>query len=164
MKRKSLLFVVLSIILVISTIAYGYTQFAKKSIISAVLQHKVDLNNPPNSISTITVLEQELPNGKILKKGSRLIGTISKNEDGYTITFNTLQPPKGKKLQISAKANLSTNSAVADKGISAKIGDTFHKQTKSTVLGAIFHSTAGSRNTLAGSTITRGTRLQIEVD
>ena len=45
----------LALILLLGIFAYGYTQYLKKGIISAVLQYQIDLNNPPEQVYAISL-------------------------------------------------------------------------------------------------------------
>lgn len=141
---------------------YGYTQFFKKSFISAVLMHRVDLNNPPEAIFAITTDAQSLSDGKILPKGTKLIGKINAESNGYVIHFNSIQTSEGQTIQLLAKSSLNIKQVKQESGVSAKLGKTLHQQTKTNVLGAIFNNPQVGQND--NSTILqRGSYLKIEI-
>ena len=58
--------IALTLVLVLGAFAYGYTQYLKKGLISAVLQYQIDLNNPPEQVYAVSLSEQTLPDGKKL--------------------------------------------------------------------------------------------------
>lgn len=155
--------VILALIIVLGVFTYGYTQYLKKGTVSAVLQYQIDLNNPPEQIYAISISEQTLPDGKKLEKGARFIGKLSKEENGYIIYFNTVQNPEGKAKQIIAKSSLSSNVTGQAIGVSAKIGKTLYNQTKTNVLGAIFHNPQDSKE-FPSSVLPKGLSLKIEID
>lgn len=149
--------------LLITTFLYGYTQFLKKETVNAVLQHQVDLENPPESIFAITTSEQILAGGQKLLKGTRFIGKL-KNENGNLIIyFDQIQNLDGNKLNFSAKTTLSQNEADIAGGVSAKIGKTLQRQTKSNVLGAIF-THPNTNQSSAGTILHRGSSLKVVID
>lgn len=151
-----------SLILIIGTTLFAYSQFAKKGTLSAVLLHKVELTNPPEFIFAITTSNQTLPDGKAIPKGTRFIGKFSREESGTKIYFNELQTTDGKKLQILGKVLLNTPIDKKVGGVSAKVGRSLQQQTKSNVLGAIFNNPA--INQFTGSVLPRGSTLNIEID
>ncbi len=160
---KSKLGMMLALILTLGIFAYGYTQYLKKATVSAVLQYQIDLNNPPEQVYAISLLEQMLPDGKKLQKGTRFIGKLNKEDSGYVIYFNTTQNSEGKIQQVIAKSNLSSNISGQIGGISGKIGKTLYKQTKTNVLGAIFHNSQDSIE-LPGSVLPQGSPIKIQID
>ena len=153
----------LALILVFGVFAYGYTQYLKKGAVSAVLQYQIDLNNPPEQVYAISLSEQTLPDGKKLQKGTRFIGKINKEDTGYIIYFSTLQNPDGDTQQVIAKSNLNSNVSGQAVGVSAKIGNTLHRQTKTNVLGAIFHNSQDVKE-FPSSVLPQGSPLKIEID
>ena len=155
--------IVLALILVLGVFAYGYTQYLKKSTVSAVLQYQIDLNNPPEQVYAISLSEQTLPDGKKLEKGTRFIGKLSKEENKYVIYFNTVQNPEGDAKQVIAKSNLSSNVTGQAAGVSAKIGKTLYKQTKTNVLGAIFRNSQDAKE-FPSSVLPQGSPIRIEID
>ena len=155
--------ITLALILVLGIFAYGYTQYLKKSIVSAILQYQIDFNNPPDQIYAISVSEQTLPDGKKLEKGTRFIGKLNKENTGYVIYFNTIQNPDGKTKPVIAKSTLISNVLGQATGVSAKIGKTLYKQTKTNVLGAIFHNPQDT-NEFQSSVLPQGSSLKIEID
>ena len=160
---KNKLGIVLALILVLGVFAYGYTQYLKKGAISAVLQYQIDFNNPPEQVYAISLSEQKLPDGKELKKGTRFIGKLSKEENKYVIYFNTIQNPDGESQQVIAKSNLTSNISGQAAGVSAKIGKTLYKQTKTNVLGAIFRNPQDAKE-FPSSVLPQGSPLKIEID
>lgn len=160
---KSKLGMVLVLILILGVFTYGYTQYLKKGSISAVLQYQIDLNNPPEQIYAISLSEQKLPDGKELKKGTRFIGKLSKEGNKYIIYFSTIQNPDGESQQVIAKSNLTSNVSGQAAGVSAKIGKTLYKQTKTNVLGAIFHNSQDAKE-FPTSVLPQGSPLKIEID
>jgi hypothetical protein len=163
MKNKNKFGIILALILVLGIFAYGYTQYLKKETVSAVLQYQVDLSNPPDQVYAISLSEQILPDGKKLEKGTRFIGKLSKEENRYVIYFNTVQNPDGKAKQVIAKSNLSSNVIGQTVGVSAKIGKTLYKQTKTNVLGAIFRNSQGTEE-FPSSVLPQGSPLKIEIN
>ena len=163
MKNKSKFGILLALVLVLGVFAYGYTQYLKKADVSAVLQYQIDLNNPPEQIYAISLSEQVLPDGKKLYKGTRFIGKLNKEENRYVIYFNTIQNPDGKSSQVIAKSNLSSNVNGQAGGVSAKIGKTLYKQTKTNVLGAIFYNSQDAKE-FPSSVLPQGSSLKIEID
>ena len=163
MKKKNKFGIILALILVFGIFAYGYTQYLKKETVSAVLQYQVDLNNPPEQVYAISLSEQILPDGKKLEKGTRFIGKLSKEENRYVIYFNTVQNPDGKAKQVIAKSNLGSNVIGQTVGVSAKIGKTLYKQTKTNVLGAIFRNSQDTKE-FPTSVLPQGSPLKIEID
>ena len=160
---KNKLGILLALVLVLGVFAYGYTQYLKEGTVSAVLQYQIDLNNPPEQIYAISLSEQTLPDGKKLEKGTRFIGKLSKEENRYVIYFNTVQNPEGESKQVIAKSNLSSNVSGQAGGVSAKIGKTLYKQTKTNVLGAIFHNSQDAKE-FPSSVLPQGSSLKIEID
>ncbi|OGI06067.1 MAG: hypothetical protein A3I68_03015 [Candidatus Melainabacteria bacterium RIFCSPLOWO2_02_FULL_35_15] len=160
---KNKLRMALVLILVFGIFTYGYTQYLKKGSVSAVLQYQIDLNNPPEQIYAISLFEQKLPDGKELKKGTRFIGKLSKEGDKYIIYFSTIQNPDGESRQVIAKSNLTSNVSGQAVGVSAKIGKTLYKQTKTNVLGAIFHNSQDAKE-FPTSVLPQGSPVKIEID
>ena len=142
---------------------YGYTQFVKKSFVSAVLMHRIDLSNPPEAIFAITTNDQNLSDGKMLPKGTKFIGKVNTESDGYVIHFNSVQTSDGQTMQLLAKSNLNIKQVKQESGVSAKLGTTLHQQTKTNVLGAIFNNPQINQNE-NGSILQRGSYLKIEID
>lgn len=148
--------------LLITTFLYGYTQFLKKETISAVLQHQVDIENPPELIYAIITSEQTLSNGQKLQQGTRLIGRLKNEDDKLIIYFDQIQNAGGNKSNISARTILGQNKIDNSAGVSAKIGKTLQRQTKSNVLGAIFTHPGTSQS--SGTILRRGLNLKIVID
>jgi len=160
-KQRPQLFFSLLAVLVISLSLYGYSQYYKKSLLSAVLINKIDLYNPSDSVLAISSLDQQLPDGKILPRGTKFAGRLVKEGDNFVIYFEDIQTAAGNKLGLSGKANLNPTLPQHPGGVSAKISKTIHRQTKSNVIGAIFKN-SGTSNTQLGI-LERGTLLKIEV-
>lgn len=153
----------LSFFLLILTVLYGYSQFIKKGVISAVLQYQIDLKNPPNLVFAISTFDQKLPDGKWLLKGTRFIGNLTKEGDDFIIYFNTIQTTSGKKEQFFAKSNLSVKESLVAGGVSARIGKTLYQQTKTNILGAIFNSSNNIKQ-LPSLVLPRGAVLRIDIN
>lgn len=150
-------------ILVSITVLISYSQYANKKIIQAVLQSQLDINNPPELISAILAYDQTLKEGKSLPKGTKFTGMLSKESNNILIYFDTIEFADGKKSQFYAKSNLNIKDKVQG-GVSSKIGKTLNEQTRTNVLGAIFH-TSTSRGYLQNSLVLpQGTLLKIEID
>lgn len=158
---KKITFLALAILLA-ATMLYSYSQFVKKSVISAVLQHQVDLSNPPEAIYAISTFDQTLPDGKSIPKGTRFMGKLSKENNSFIIYFDESQATDGKKTQLLAKSSLNIKEGESGKGVSAKISKTLYKQTKTNVLGAIFNTPTSSPN--SNTILPRGYNLKIEVE
>ena len=161
MKNKFV--ILLALILLLGVFTYGYTQYFKKSLVSAVLQYQIDLNNPPDQVYAVSLLEQMLPDGKKLEKGTRFIGKLNKEDVGYVVYFSRIENPEGKTRQVVAKSNLSSNVSGQTGGVSAKIGNTLHRQTKTNVLGAIFHNSQDTKE-FPSSVLPQGSPIKIEID
>ena len=152
---------IITLVLFFVTIVICYSQYLKKGVASAVLQHQIDLSNPPVSVFAISTSDQKFSDGKILPKGTKFIGNVGKGADGFIIYFNTIQTPEGKREQINAKSNLKVSESQSKGGVSAKIGKTLYKQNKSNVLGAIFTNPSAANN-LSGLMLPRGSIVKIE--
>ena len=162
--QSSLTYLALILLLTILTIVYGYTKFAEKTTITAVLQHEVTLDNAPGSVFAITTSEQNLSDGKNIPKGSVFVGTVSKEQNGYSINFNSVRSIKGTNEQINAKSTISYSQKNEDAGLSANIGKTLYRQTESSVLGAIFHNPQNNIKSKGNETLPRGSVLKIEIE
>lgn len=162
LKSKSTIYALTILVIILCTGLYGFSQFLKKEIINAVLQYQINIENPPNNIFAISTLDQKLSSGKYLPRSTRFIGKLS-NEEGPVIYFNSIQTPDGKTKEFLAKSNLNINGGRQDKsgGVSAKIGKTLNRQTKSNVLGAIFKD---STNNEKARVLPRGYAIKIEVE
>ena len=163
-KKQSFLFIFLFSMLIGATILYGYTQFLNKTLISTVLQYQLDLNSPPESIFVISTYEQKFPDGEKIPKGTRFIGMLSREDVGYVIYFDAIQFLDGSRKNFSAKSVLSVEEKAATNGVSAKIGKTLYKQTKTNVLGAIFHNEGSNTNKSPSSVLPQGSVIKIEVN
>ncbi|MBI1859102.1 MAG: hypothetical protein HYR97_08340 [Candidatus Melainabacteria bacterium] len=163
-EKKTLISVVFALLLIAFVVAYAYSQFVEKSIISAVLQYQVNLDSPPNAIFAILTQEQKLPMGQKLQKGTRLIGMIDMKENkGFEINFTAIQKVDGDQESFSGKAIFETDDLGDVAGISSNLSKTFHQKTKSSVLGAIFTTNKNVKENI-GSILPRGTTLKIEVE
>ncbi len=154
---------IITLVLFLITALFCYSQYLKKGVVSAVLQHQIDLSNPPESVFAISTFDQKLPDGKTLPKGTKFTGNISKESAGFIIYFNTIQTLGGKREQISARSNLNISEGKSRGGVSSKIGNTLYKQSKSNVLGAIFTNPSAANN-LTGLILPRGTTVKIELN
>lgn len=158
MKKNIFIFLVI----IFASALYGYTQFTKKGLISAVLLHEVNLENPPSNIFAISTSDQNLTGGKSIPKGTRFTGSLTKG-DSSVIYFNAIQIPDGKQEQILAKAVLTSGSKADTPGVSSKISKTLYKQTRTNVLGAIFKDQdTGTKPD--GYILPKGTIIKIEAD
>lgn len=160
-KQKPQLFFILLTIIIGTLSLYGYSQYYKKSFLSAILINKVDLSNPPDSVLAISSQDQKLFEGKTLPRGTKFIGRLVKEGNNYVIYFEDIQTSAGNKLGLSGKTNLNITPSQYTGGVSAKISKTIHQQTQSNVIGAIFKN-SGTPNS-PGSVLERGTLLKIEV-
>lgn len=149
----------LLLVLITFTIVYGYTQYLNKSLISAVLQYKIDLRNPPDQIFAITTFDQRLPSGKSILKGTQFVGKLASDNQKLVIYFDVIKDATGKGEQFTGKSNLNLNEELKSDGVSAKIGKTLYQQTKTNVLGAIFYTGNVSQQILP-----QGFKLKIETD
>ena len=150
-------------VLAFATILYGYSQYLKKEIISAVLQYQINLDSPPSNIFAISTSDQKIYNKKNLPKGTRFIGKLARGEGGYVIYFDTFQIQEEKSEHISAKSSLNEIEELKSDGVSAKIGKTLYKQTQSNVLGAIFKGSNKSGK-INNSILPRGYSIKIEIN
>lgn len=160
--KKRTGFIVL-ILLISGIFTYCYSQYLKKGIVSAALQYQLDLSDPPGQVYAVSLFDQALPDGKKIEKGTRFIGMLNRENTGLIIYFDTVQNPDGKTWQILAKSSLNSNVPGQQAGLSAKLGKTLYKQTKTNVLGAIFRNPQGS-NAAGGAILPQGSSLKIEVD
>lgn len=156
------------LVIILTTLAFitvllVYSQYFKKSLISAVLQYQVDVNNPPNTIFAISTVDQKLTDRKVLPKGTRLIGKLVSQEEGYVIYFDRMQTLNGKSEKFLAKAKLNIKEKTINTGVSARISKTLYQQTKTNVLGAIFDSSRNQTQHI-GSILPRGYTLRVEVE
>lgn len=158
---KRILIITFSLIL--ATVLYGYSQFGNKEIVSAVLQHQINLENPPGAVSAICTSDQKIASGKNIPKGTRFIGKLSKEGNGFQIYFDSIQTPNGQRGQLLAKSNLNVQSIGQTGGVSAKIGQTLYRQTQNNVLGAIFKSSSPNQQPV-GSILPKGSEIKIEID
>lgn len=163
MQIRSFIYWLLFFVLIISTIAIGYTQFAKKELITVILQHEVNLEAPSENIFAVSTSDQSLSNGKKIPKGTRFIGKVTKIYDDFIIEFNEIQTPDGEKEKFLAKVSLNIKETNQASGVSAKISKTLYKKTQTNVLGAIFTNPV-STQVLKGRILHRGTILKLEID
>ncbi len=161
---KSVAYAFLSVLLIISTAVYGYTQYTQKSIISTILQSPLDLNDTSSLISSISTSEHKLSSGIDIPKGTRFFGKLSKEENKYIIYFDSLQTPDGQTTSFTAKSILDISSNNSKNGVSAKISKTLYKQTKSNVLGAIFYNNSSNISESSKSRLPQGYILKLEFD
>lgn len=158
--KRIFLYAVLFLILLITSL-YGYTQYAKRNIIHAVLKQRIDLDNPPANILAITTFDQTLYNKRKIPKGTRLFGNLIKDNDTYTIFFNRMQEVSGKETSINGKLVLARSHDKAH-GISAKLGKTLHSQTRTNIIGAIFQNPQTQSSVIP--VLQSGTSLKIEIE
>lgn len=160
-KQKPQLLILFVAVLIASLSLYAYSQYAKKTQLSAILMHKIDLINPPFPVVAISTEDQRLSNGKVLPRGTKFNGRLANEGNSKVIYFEDIQSPNGNKLQISGKANLNINPSQSS-GVSAKISKTINRQTQSNVIGAIFKNSDSSEN-IDRTSLKQGTLLRIEV-
>lgn len=134
---------------------------AKADVVEAVLQYKIDVTNPPNIISAITTYDQKLSTGQSIPKGTRFLGKINKEEAGIIISFDLIKNTVGSENKVTAQSVIADSEVVNHSGISGELGDAMREKTKSSVLGAIFHSNS---TTAENSYIPRGTKLKIKIN
>ena len=152
--------ILIALILISGLVTYGYSQYLKKGLVSAVLQQQIDLNNLSDLVFAISTFDQKTPDGKNLPKGTKFTGKLSKEEDKLIIYFNTLEFPKGNKEQFFAKTVLNAKEKDENSGVSAKIGKTLYQQTKTNVLGAIFHTSSNNLQSI----LPQGYILKLELN
>ncbi len=143
---------------------YAFSQYLKKGVVSAVLQYQVDLDNPPENIYAISTIDQITPSGKTLPKGTIFIGTLNKEEGIPVIYFNSVQPTGGKIENFIAKSGLKVAYSEQSSGVSAKLGKTIRQQTKTNVIGAIFHNSSNNSGEIASSVLPKGYAIKIETE
>ena len=160
---RTLTYWLLFFVLIVSTIAIGSSQFAKKELITVILQHQVNLEAPPENIFVVSTSEQSLSGGKKISKGTRFIGKLTKLYDDFIIDFNEVQTPDGEKEKFLAKVNLNIKGTNQASGVSAKISKTLYQKTQTNVLGAIFTNPSNTQ-VLKGTILQRGTVLKLEID
>ena len=153
--------ILIVLILIFGVVTYGYSQYLKKGLISAVLQQGIDLNSPQgNLVFAISTFDQKTPDGKNIPKGTKFTGKLNKEENKLIIYFDTLEMPEGKKQQFLAKTVLNINEKQESNGVSAKIGKTLYQQSKTNVLGAIFHTSSN----ISQSLLPQGSILKLELN
>lgn len=160
--KKISFYSILFLVLIITSL-YGYTQFVKKTMIYVVLKQRIDLNYPPKNIYAVTTFDQSLPDGKKILKGTNLIGNLVRDNGNFTIFFNKMQQLDGKNKIISGKSTIKTKQDEKAQGISARLGKTLHKQTKTNIIGAIFQSSDTYQAPIS-SILQRGTNLKVEIE
>lgn len=156
------------IVLMISLTVIGITTLASKSTgakgtLNAVLQSDLNLSSPSNSVYAISTSDQQLPDGSTISRGTKFIGMSSVEGDHLVIFFDSIQTLDGQTQQFIGKLNISKIEDKQASGVSAKIGKTLYNQSKSNVLGAIFHN-PGSGQDLNLSVLPKGSTLKIELD
>ena len=160
--------VLLGLALVFSTLVtlYCFSQSQQKGLLSLVLQNQIELNSPPELISAISTIDQKLPDGSNIPKGTKFTGMLISENNSYIIYFDSYEIPEGSKAQILAKSSICLKSERQAAGVSAKLGKTFQKQTKSNVLGAIFNTSSSNtaNNEEPSSVIPRGYSLRVEIN
>lgn len=157
-------FIIVVLIMIFGTFLYSYSQYSIKKIITAHLQQNIDISNPPPYVSAISAYDQSLSDGTKIPKGTIFTGMLSKETGNVLIYFDSVEFANGKKSNLYAKTNLNISESKTESGVSAKIGKTLYKQTKTNVLGAIFHtSNSGTNEKLLNSILPQGLTLKIEV-
>ena len=158
--------IVIASLLVIGlgSILFAYSQIFKRSTISAILQNQINVNAPPGFVYAISTADQSLVDGKVIPKGTRFIGMLSKEENNFTIYFNEIETFEGRKETFSAKTNLMLQQASSIGGVSAKIGKTLYQQSKTNVLGAIFSNASSDTEISPNAVLPRGSILKIEIN
>ncbi len=156
--------VLITVIVILISGLYGYSQYLKKGMINAVLQYQLDLTSPPESIYAISTYEQSTPSGKVLPKGTVFVGTLGSENGIPVIYFNSIQLNDGKTENFIAKSGLKISINVQSSGVSAKLGKTIQQKTKSNVIGAIFYNSSSNSHELASSVLPKGYALKIEAE
>lgn len=164
LKVKRIIVLFFSIFVIAGGVFYGYTQFLNKETVPTILQNQIDLNNPPEFVSAVLTENHKLSNGKIIHKGSLFIGMITREENHFVIYFDSVQEPGGNKIKLLSKSNLNVTTSNENNGISTKIGKTFHKQTRSNVLGAIFQNSQPGSDQSQDLVLPQGSALNIELN
>lgn len=163
--NKKTISITFFVVFLIAIGLYGYTQVQQKSSLSLVLQNKIDVSSPPEKISAISTLDQNLPDGTLIPKGTKFTGMLINENNAYIIYFDSYETPEGSTAQLLAKSSICLKNEKQAAGVSAKIGKTFQQQTKSNVLGAIFNTTGNRENDkLPSSVIPLGYSLRVEVN
>lgn len=158
---KRILITVVALVLIFGL--YGYTQYLKKSLVTAVLMQKIDFSNPPGKVFAIITDDQSLSDGKKLLKGTKLLGNLAKENGSYVIYFDGVQALGGETIKFTGKSNLNIREIDQNTGVSAKIGKTLSQQTKTNVLGAIFNNPTASQSG-NGEILQRGSAIKVEID
>ena len=97
--------------------------------------------------------------------GTKILGMLSKEESNFVVYFNKIQNKTGQFEEFSGHLNLQTKGEQQEKrGVSEKIGKTFHKETKSNVLGAIFHNPPQRVKDLSSLVLQKGSVIEVQVD
>lgn len=134
-----------------------------KGTISAVLQTDIDLSSPSESISAVSTADQQLSDGSVLPRGTKLTGKTSLEGNNLIVFFDTIQTLEGQSQQFIGKLTINKIEDKEASGVSAKLGKTLYNQSKSNVLGAIFYN-PGSSKGVSVSVLPKGSVLKIEVD
>ena len=163
-KRNYILYTFVLVMLATFSAIYSYSQFSKKEIITAVIQEDVNLNDFPKQVSAILTIDQQLSSGKNIPRGTRLIGSLNKEENNLVIRFNEFEMPNGKREQIYGKVVFAGSEDKNKAGISSKISKTLYHQTRSNVLGAIFYGNSGKIENISGDILSKGRSIKIEID
>lgn len=156
------------IVLMISLAVISITTLASKSTgakgtLKAVLQSDLNLNTPSSSVYAVSPSDQELSDGSTISRGTKFIGMSSIEGDHIVIFFDSIQTLDGQTQQFIGKLSISKIEDKQASGVSAKIGKTLYNQSKSNVLGAIFHN-PGNGQDLDLSVLPKGSTLKIELD
>src|SRR3989338_4584411 len=162
--KKLIIFISITSIFIFLTLSglYAFSQYLKKGTVNAVLQYQVNLDNPPENIYAISTVDQTTQSGKTLPKGTIFIGTLNKEEGIPVIYFNSIQPAGRKTENFIAKSGLKVIQSGQSTGVSAKLGKTIHQQTKTNVIGAIFHNSSSNSRETVSSVLPKGYAIKIE--
>ncbi len=160
---KSGFLLVICSVLVIGIFTLSSKSTGSKGTITAVLQSDLNIDSPSGSILAVSTTDQALPDGSVLPRGTKFVGKTSVEGNNLVVFFDSIQTSDGQNQQFIGKLIINKIDDKAVSGVSAKIGKTLYNQSKSNVLGAIFHN-PGSTQGSDIQALPKGSVLKIEVD
>lgn len=162
-EKKKIIYALLLFLLALGISSICYSQFFKKETISAVLHYEINLEEENPRVFAITTLDQKLSSGKILAKGTRFSGRLTKEQNDFVLSFDTVEKTDGTSERISGKTIFTNVKSQEQSGVSARIGNTLYEKTRTSVIGAIFTSPSMTKG-ITGTVLPRGTNIKIELD
>ena len=161
--NKKIIYVVLFFLFAVLFVTISYSQFFKKETISTVLRYEVNLEDENPRVFAITTFDQKLSSGKILPKGTRFSGRLTKDQNDFVLSFDTIEKIDGTSEQISGRTIFANVETHEPGGVSQRISNTLYEKTRTSVIGAIF-SNPPKNQKIVGTILPRGTNIKIEID